>query len=304
MPEMPAYEDLVGRIKDLKAQIETFHSLFDHSACAILLTNPNGEIIYANKDTCRLFQRTEQEIIAGGRAMLVDESDPRLSLAIEERRRTGCFCGELNFKKADGTIFPGIISSTLFIDTDGQTRTSIIIRDVTAQKQAEEALQKNEKFLRLVIDSSPECIFVKDREGKYILVNDAISRLYGIPKDQILNRTDLELVGNSSLSREEAERFMAEDQIVIRKKQPKHIPEELVATADGKIRWFQTIKIPLFSDSMPDCILGIAVDITERKLAEQALRESEEQFSAYLEHAPDGVYMSDLEGHFLYGKTL
>ncbi len=115
-----------------------YRAFFENSMDGILLTSPNGEIISANPAACYIFQMSEQEICAAGRAGLVDASDPHLEMFIEERRRTGSSKGELNFIRKDGSKFPGEVTSAVFTDAYGQERTSMMIRDVTLRKQAEQ----------------------------------------------------------------------------------------------------------------------------------------------------------------------
>jgi PAS domain S-box-containing protein/putative nucleotidyltransferase with HDIG domain len=124
-----------------------YRLIFENSGEAILLTQPDGPILSANPEACRIFQWSEQEIINLGRDGVVDLHDTRLPSALEERKRTGNFKGELNFKRKDGTIFPGDVSSTIFKDFIGNERTSMIIRDITDRKNAEEKILRQFKYL-------------------------------------------------------------------------------------------------------------------------------------------------------------
>ena len=119
---------------------EKFRLVCENSMDAILLTSPDGSIQAANPAACAMFQWTEKEIIKNGRGLIVDETDPRLSPALEERNLTGRFKGELTFLRKDGTRFPGEISSNIFTDRTGQKRTSMIIRDISERKKQVQAL--------------------------------------------------------------------------------------------------------------------------------------------------------------------
>ena len=125
----------------LRESEERYSSLFMNSLDAIFLTWPDGKILAANPEACRIFGRSEQELIQVGRKGVVDISDPRLSKALEERNRKGRFRGELTFVRKDGTKFPAEISSAIFKDTHGRLRTSMVIRDITEQKQTEQKLR-------------------------------------------------------------------------------------------------------------------------------------------------------------------
>ena len=129
-------------------------SLFNHSIDAVLLTAPDGSILAANPEACSIFQRTEEELRRLGRAGVVDVTDPRLPAAIEERARTGKFKGELTLVRKDGTKFPGEISSVVFAGKDGLTKTSMVIRDITERKWAQQERELSIEFLRLVNSST------------------------------------------------------------------------------------------------------------------------------------------------------
>jgi PAS domain S-box-containing protein len=125
----------------LQESEERFHSLVSSSMDAVLLTAPEGgRTLAANAAACRMFGRTEEELIQVGRDGVMDVTDPRLKLALEHRARTGSFTGELTFVRKDGSKFPGEISTVLFHNRDGELRTSMVIRDITERKQMEEAL--------------------------------------------------------------------------------------------------------------------------------------------------------------------
>ena len=168
-----------------------------------------------------------------------------------------------------------------------------LIRDVTERRLAKEALQKahddlevrvqertsellaQEEFLRAVVENSPHAIFVKDSEGRYTLVNKAVADLYGRPAEKIIGMTEADFGGNE----EEVRTFLEDDRHVIETLTPKFISDEqLTNPKTGEIRSFQTIKVPLrLPGSNAVQILGIATDTTDRKRAEHALAESEQQ---------------------------
>lgn len=125
------------REEDLRESEARYHAVFDESPDAVLLTVPNGDIIAVNSAACRLFGWTREEIIQGGRNLLVDPTDPQLAAALEERARTGTYHGVLTYNRKGGGTFPGEVSSVIFRDKDGNARTSMTIRDVTEIRQRE-----------------------------------------------------------------------------------------------------------------------------------------------------------------------
>jgi PAS domain S-box-containing protein len=121
---------------------EKYRLILENSLDAILLTTPDGPILSANQAACKMFQRTEEEICRLGRTALIDITDPDLQKLFEERKRTGKAQGELMMIKKDGTKFPVELSSAIFTDRHGQIRTSMIIRDITGRKHAEDLLRQ------------------------------------------------------------------------------------------------------------------------------------------------------------------
>lgn len=122
-----------------------YEMLFQNSLDGLMLTSPDGAILDANPSACRIFGRTREEIIREGRAGLIDNSDPRLGPLIAERNRTGKAHGELTARRKDGTTFPIEFSSVVFQNSDGNARTCLIIRDISARKAAE---NERERLIR------------------------------------------------------------------------------------------------------------------------------------------------------------
>ncbi len=124
----------------LRERTEQYRAIYENSMDAILATAPDGSIFSANPAACRMFERTEEEIVRAGRSGITDATDPRLAALLAERAKTGRARGELMMLRRDGTPFPVELSSTVYPDVHGDARTSMIIRDITERKRAEENL--------------------------------------------------------------------------------------------------------------------------------------------------------------------
>ncbi|EGW20703.1 PAS domain S-box protein [Methylobacter tundripaludum] len=156
--------------------------------------------------------------------------------------------------------------------------------DITDIKSTQEALQYERAFLRQIIDAVPSMIFVKDREGRFMLSNEALAQCYGTSPESLTGLTD----ENFNPNADEVTHFYQNDLDVIRTGKPKLIPEEKVTHADGSVHWYSTVKIPLCdTDNSCSKLLGVATDITERKHAEETLRlmdRRKDEFLAMLAH--------------------
>ncbi|MEN6342035.1 MAG: PAS domain S-box protein [Methanospirillum sp.] len=156
-----------------------YRSLVENSIDAVLLISPAGAIFSANAEASRIFGMTAEELIRGGRNSIVDLSDPRLGPALEERARTGRFRGELRFRRKDGTLFPGEVSTSLFRDRDGAVRATMIIRDVTERRRAEDAVRASAAKYRRLFDDGITGNFIAAPDGRILDCNPAFVRMFG-----------------------------------------------------------------------------------------------------------------------------
>ena len=140
------------------------------------------------------------------------------------------------------------------------------------RRRAEQAVQEQRAFLRQVIDISPTFMFAKDRQGRFTLVNQKLADAYGVTVEQVLGKTDADFNSNAA----EVEAFRRDDQEVMESGLERIVPEEPMTDAAGKQRWLYTVKRPLFGPSgRAEQLLGVALDITDRKQAEDQLRQAQ-----------------------------
>jgi PAS domain S-box-containing protein len=134
-------------------------------------------------------------------------------------------------------------------------------------------LRRQERLLRQIIDANPSLIFVKDWDGRFILVNQAVADIYGTTVENLIGKTDADFNTNV----DEVAHFLRSDREVMTAARPKLIAEEPVTNpGTGETRWFQTIKVPLRlpDDDFPK-LLGVATEISERKRLEEQLLQSQ-----------------------------
>jgi PAS domain S-box-containing protein len=224
----------------------------------------DGVILYGNSALADLLRMTPAEII-GHRAVdfYVDPND-RLMILAELEKQDSIRDQEVRLRRRDNS-FLWVSLSTEKIMLDGQVCLLSSFYDITERKQTEQALRLNEQRLRQIIDLVPHFIFAKDVDGKYILVNQAVVDAYGTTVEELTGKTDADFANIE----EEIVRFRADDLDVINSGKPKHIPEEPITDVDGVTRILNTTKIPFtFSGTSIPAVLGVSVDITERKQAE------------------------------------
>ena len=278
----------------LRESEDRYRSLFDNSIDAVLLTVPDGKIMAANPEACRIFGRTEEEICRIGRAGLIDPTDPRLAAALEERVRTGQFRGELTFIRKDGTSFPGEISTAIFRDYDGNSKTSMIIRDITERKRVEQALRESEERNRYLVQHAPTGIFEADfTAGKYLSVNDVMCQYTGYTREEFLSLNPIQL-----LAEESVEAFIQRHVKVLAGEPVPDNIEFKIKRKDGSEFWVILNTRYLYEPNNRIIATVIAHDITDRKQAENALAMSEHRFKELFENMSSsvGVYEATADG--------
>ncbi len=272
----------------------TYRSLFENSMDAVLLTTPEGRILAANPEAQRLFGRDEQELRAIGRAGVVDASDPRLAAALAEREASGRFRGELTFVDRDGRTFPAEVSSLMFKSKDGRRLSSMILRDVTKRKAAERALRESEARFRGFIENASDIIFGLNADGvlNYVspnwqeLMGEAPGEAVGRPFESYVHPDDVAMcrIRLAAALATEAGAGV----------------EYRVFGRNREVRWHFT-RGSLLRDAAGDAIgyQGIARDVTERKLAEVAMREQGLFLETLMESVPVPLFYKDAQGRYL-----
>ena len=139
-------------------------------------------------------------------------------------------------------------------------------RDITERKRVEEQRDLSQARLQAILDNTTAVIYLKDRQGRYLLINSQYESLFHISREWIVGKSDYDL-----FSKEMADAFRANDLKVLTAAAPIQI-EEVVPHDDG-LHFYISLKFPLHgSTGFPYAICGISTDITERKRAEVELK--------------------------------
>lgn len=178
------------------------------------------------------------------------------------------------------------------------------VEDITGHKQAEEEINQAKNLLRTVIDATPDWIFVKDKQHRFVLVNRALANSQGLEPAAMLGRPDTDFwpaylcYGDAA---QDIRGFHAGDDEAYSGRSV-HNPAEQATLANGQLRWFDTIKLPLRSNANGEItgIVGYARDITERLSLESKAEREQSRMGALLSAMNIGILFGDNEQRIEY----
>jgi len=270
---------------ELKRTKEYLENVIDNSVDAIGIVDRRGKFILWNRRAAEIYGYTLEEL-ADKTAFDLYADPAELERMLQLLRKNGVIREyEILMRKRDGAIVPMDISISLLKDDSGTTIGSVCVaRDLSERKKAEAALkQAQEELSRYsrdlerqvrertreissILEYTPAVVYIKDREGRYTLVNTRFEELLGRSSGDILGKSDFEL-----FPREMAQKFRAHDLQVLTSRQPFQV-EESFSLPDGP-HTHLTVKFPLYDENgQPNGVCGIATDITELKKAQDRLR--------------------------------
>jgi PAS domain S-box-containing protein len=163
-----------------------------------------------------------------------------------------------------------------------------ISTDITARKQAEDALQTSQRLFHTFVENHPACIFLKDADGKFLFANRNMARCLGTELEDVLGKTLFQILPEA-----DAQRFTAHDAAVL----TSGVPDSRIESSHLKgitRNWF-IIRFPITDLPGGPLVGGVALDITEQIEAQTALRETEARLNAILATLPDIVWSIDAD---------
>jgi len=290
------YRDITER-KRAEEEIRIKDSAIASSIDAIAIANLEGNLTYINKSFLKMWGYGSEKEVLGEPNVRFWQMEEEAAEVVAALRDKGSWIGELVAKRKDGSMFDVQLSTSMVIDESGKPICMMAsFVDITERRQAEEALQESEERYHDLIENTLDMVQSVKLDGDFIFVNRAWLETLGYTKAELPDLNLFNIIHPESLAH--CQELFAK---VMRGESVQNVQTTFIAK-DGR-------KVPVEGNAAPRYVgsdvvatQGIFRDITERKQAEKALKESEENLKAYLESAPDGIYINDLKGTFLYGN--
>ncbi|MGA2330776.1 MAG: PAS domain S-box protein [Syntrophales bacterium] len=284
----------IARAEALRHSEIKYRGLYESTQDGITMTDIKGNIVECNRAYSDMLGYSEKEIIG----LTYQQTTPakwhamERDIVINKILKTGYSdIYEKEYIRKDGTVFP-VSMRVWAIKDEAGNKTGMwgIVRDITERKQVEDKLKELQADQQIILDSVPALIFYKDKENRFIRVNRALTEDMGKSKEQLEGKSLFDLY-----PKEQAEALWKDDKEVMASGKPKTKIIESLDSGKGR-RWFETDKIP-YRDAQGNIIgiVAFALDITERELAEEALRQSEERYRSIFQRSHATTLLIDPE---------
>jgi len=262
---------------------EIFFDLFNATEEVALLMEREGIILVANENAARLYGvplerlpgRSIYDLIPADR---VKSSQEKVKTVVNTRRPVR-FEGKLGEKVFENSIYP------VLNDGKAVERIAIYIRDITEKKRLQAILRQTEEKYRNIYENAMEGIFQIDQDGRFISANPALARIHGYDSPEELVKS-LKDIRSAYVHPDDHTRLIH----LLFKQGTVQNDMAQMYKKDGSLQWISVnVRLVRDAEGKPSYYEGTMMDITERKMAEEGLAESEERYRTAIEHSNDPI---------------
>jgi len=300
-------ERVAAAVAEVEEGRERLRLLLDRTPVGIFETAPDGTRRYTNRRWRELVGVSGDEAVGGDWSSVLHPDD-RAEVAA---RWAECMAAgreltaRYRYLRPDGAVVWVDATTVAMRDTDGQvTRWLGSVTDVTDQVRAQAELAASEQRYRSVVATMAEGVVLQDHDGQILTANEAACRLLGLSHAELAGRSSIDQLWRCV--REDGSHFPGEQHPsmeALRTRRPVRDVLMGVHRPDGSVVWIKVNAQPLFDEHSGEelVVTGVVttfVDVTATRAATAALRRSEQQFRAAMEHAPNGMALVELDGRF------
>jgi PAS domain S-box-containing protein len=292
----------ITEIKKAQKEIARLNELIEQSSEAIIRMDTEMRIDYTNAATKELLGYPFSEIKGKTLTFLIAEPDSeKIQRDIFEEVSGGNIYSKehLNIKK-DGSVFFCEMRIMPLFDKNGKIYGYMgSLLDISEEKKARDELVFRKNLLDSLLELTPDEIFFKDTDCRFLEVSESKTKKFAVPKEEIIGKSDF-----SFLEAEIADKYFEEEQTIMNNLNPLLDREEKILDPDGKTSWISYSKVPRYDkEGNVIGLIGISRDITKLKKTEEELRKQEELLSNALESMEDGILVLDRNFHITYWNS-
>ena len=272
----------------------------EQNTVSIVITDNMGRIEYVNPKFTEITGYTLDEVMGENpRVLKSDDKSPEEYKELWETITSGReWKGIFQNRKKNGELHYESATISPITDDAGITTHFVAVKeDITERRKMEEKLVREQYYMQTLLENIPDYIYFKDLESRFLRINKALAQKFGLNDPYLAKgKTDMDF-----FQTDHSKQAYNDEQEIIKTGRPIINKEEIENWSDRqKSSWVSTTKMPLH-DAKGKIIgtFGISRSITEQKLAEDALKKSEEQFRSLYENAPIGIYRTTPEGQIL-----
>ena len=277
----------------LREREQELRFVTDHAPAFLAHCDREARYKFVNKAYAERFGMAPQDLVGRRIADVLGESAYANIARHVEAALTGQpveFEVEIPYER----IGPHIVHGAYAPEFDAAGRVDgfvAVITDVTERKRAEDALRASEQRFARFMQHLPGLAWIKDSQGRYVYANDAAEKAFCTPRADLYGKTDAEV-----FPPEIAARFSQNDQQAVASGSGVQVVETL-EHEDGTLHYSLVTKFPIQRpDGEVAYVGGMAIDITDRKRAEEKVRHSEERFRSLMEQAPFSIQVFSPDG--------
>ncbi len=270
--------------KEIRESEENFRLMVSEvKDYAIFMLDPDGKVASWNEGAQAIMGYKPEEVVGKHFSIFYKEKElhsGKLEENLKIAKENGRYEEEGWRIRKDGSTFMASVIITALRDSQDKLKgLSIVTRDITYNRMIEKDLSESQRQLQSILDNTTSVVYLKDLDGRYMLINRQFEILFHIKREEILGKTDFDI-----FPQDLAATFRTNDLKVIKAKMPLEMEE--IAPHDDGLHTYISVKFPVLNDEgSPYGICGVSTDITDRKKAEDEIRKQRDRAQQYLDLA-------------------
>ena len=267
----------------LRESEERFRQIFEEGPSGMAIVGADDRYIQANAAFCEMLGYTQEELTS---LTFKDITHPEHVKQDEESVKK-LLCGDIpvyrteeRYIRKDKQVVWGSTVATVIRDKQGQVLYYLLmVQDITERKRVEAGLAREQSLLNSLITTIPDCIYFKDLDSRFLRVNEAMTRLFGLRHpNEVVGKTDADF-----FAPEHARQALEDERRVLSTGESMVGKEEKEVWPDGRVTWVSTTKVPLRDKTGKITgLVGVSRDISNHKRVEEEIRASLEEKTVLL----------------------